>query len=143
MGVGWATSRMNQSKLHTLTYRHLPFMLVTFGPTLSPPCVATRSGELRTQKLKSYLVRTRSLNVLPLKLEVGQYIAVHATLTAKKILPCFFLLFQSIHLHFFQNLSRFFCALAVANSGFCEGPQNKIGHPAGCRFSCLVPTEYK
>ena len=28
-----------------------------------------RSGELRTQKLKSHLVRTQSLNVLPLKLE--------------------------------------------------------------------------
>ena len=42
-----------------------------------------RSGELRTQKLKSHLVRTQSLNVLPLKLGVGQYIATHATLTAR------------------------------------------------------------
>ena len=24
-----------------------------------------------------------------------------------------------------------------------NGPQNKIGHPAGCRFPCLVPAEYK
>ena len=30
------------------------------------------SGELRTQKLKSHLVRTQSLNVLPLKSGVGQ-----------------------------------------------------------------------
>ena len=31
-----------------------------------------RSGELRTQKLKSHLVRTQSLNVLPFKPGVGQ-----------------------------------------------------------------------
>ena len=41
------------------------------------------SGELRTQKLKSNLVRTQSLNVLPLKPGVGQHIAIHATLTAR------------------------------------------------------------
>ena len=41
-----------------------------------------RSGELRTQKLKSHLVRTQSLNVLPLKPGVGQYIAIEATLTS-------------------------------------------------------------
>ena len=44
---------------------------------------APRSGELRTQNLKSHLVRTQSLNVLPLKPGVGQYIAIHATLTAR------------------------------------------------------------
>ena len=48
------------------------------GPGLFP-----RSGELRTRKLKSHLVRTQSLNVLPLKPAVGQYIAIHATLTAR------------------------------------------------------------
>ena len=42
-----------------------------------------RSGELRTQKLKSHLVRTESLNVLPLKPGVGQYIATHATVAAR------------------------------------------------------------
>ena len=47
-----------------------------------------------------------------------------------------FLFFRSIHLHFFQNLFRFFPVLAVANTGSCVGPQNKIGHPAGCRFLC-------
>ena len=41
-----------------------------------------RSGELRTQKLKSHLVRTQSLNALPLKPGVGQYMAIHATFTA-------------------------------------------------------------
>ena len=51
-------------------------------------------------------------------------------------LPCLFLPFWSIHLHFFQNLSRFFlCCLWLTHSS-CVGPQNKIGHPAGCRFPC-------
>ena len=49
-----------------------------------------RSGELRTQKLKSHLLRTQSLNVLPLKPGVGQYIAIHATLTARDFFLAYF-----------------------------------------------------
>ena len=45
---------------------------------------------VRTQKLKSYLVRTQSLNVLSLKPGVGQYIAIHATLTAKDFFLAYF-----------------------------------------------------
>ena len=41
------------------------------------------SGELRVQKLKSHLMRTQSLKVVPLKPGVGQCIAMLATLTAK------------------------------------------------------------
>ena len=58
-------------------------------------------------------------------------------------LPCLFLPFRSIHLHFFQNLSRFLLCWLWLTHGSCIGPQNKIGHPAGCRFPCWVPTEYK
>ena len=54
----------------------------------------------------------------------------------KGFLPCLFLPFRSIHLHFFQNLSRVFPVLAVANTGSCIGLQNKIRHPAECRFPC-------
>ena len=55
---------------------------------LTDVCVTTsgslpRSGELRTQKLKSYLMKTHSLKVFLLKLGIGQYIAMHATLTVK------------------------------------------------------------
>ena len=50
------------------------------------PC----SWELRTQKLNSHLVRTQGLNVLPLKPEVGQYIAIHATLTARDFFLAYF-----------------------------------------------------
>ena len=37
-------------------------------------------------------------------------------------LSCLFLHFRSIHLHFFQNLSRFFPVLAVANTWFLCRP---------------------
>ena len=50
----------------------------------------SRSGELRTQKLKSHLVRAQTLNVLPLKPGVGQYIAIHATLTARDFFLTYF-----------------------------------------------------
>ena len=87
-------------------------------------------------EIKSHLVRTLSLNVFPLKPGVGQNIAIHATLIAEDFFLAHFYPIQAIHLHFSQNLSRFFPALAVANTGSCVGPQNEIGHPAGHRFSC-------
>ena len=102
-----------------------------------------RSGELRTQKLKSHLVRTQSLNVLPFKPGVGQYIAIYATLTAREFFLAYFYPSSPFTCIFFQNLSRFFPVLALANTGSCVGPQNKIGHPAGCRFPCWVPAAYK
>ena len=61
----------------------------------------------------------------------------------QEFLPRLFLPFRSIHLHFFQNLSQFFPALAVANTGSCVGPRSRVGHPVGCRFPCWVPAEYK
>ena len=97
-----------------------------------------RSGELRTQKLKSHLERTHSLNILLLKPRVGQYIAIHAMFTA--IVPGISsLLISTLPVHspaFFQNLFRFFPVLVVANTGSYVRPQNKKGHPAGCRFTC-------
>ena len=95
------------------------------------PLPGLSSGELRTQKLKSHLVRTQSLNVLPLKPGVGQYIATHGTLTARDFFLAYFYPsgpFTCI----FPNVSRVFPVLAVANTSFCVGPQNKIGHPVGC-----------
>ena len=59
------------------------------------------------------------------------------------LLPCLFLPFRSIYMHFFQNLSRFFlCWLWLAHGSFV-GPRNKIGHPVGCRFPCWMPAENK
>ena len=55
--------------------------VLLFLESLAVAC--PRSEELRTPKLKSHLVRTRNLNILPLKPGVGQCIAIHATLTAR------------------------------------------------------------
>ena len=44
----------------------------------------------QVQKLKSHLVRTQSLNVLPLKPGGDQYIAIHAMLTAKDFFLAYF-----------------------------------------------------
>ena len=69
------------------------------------------------QKLKSHLVRTQSLNVLPLKPGVGQYISVHATLTARD----FFLAYFYLPVHspaFFPKPLLISPVLAVANTWF-------------------------
>ena len=101
------------------------------------------SGELRTQKLKSHLVRTQSLKILPLKPGVGQYMAIHAAHTARDFFPAYLCPSGPFTLIFFQNLSRFFPVSALANTGSCVGLQNKTGHPVGGRFPCWVPAEYK
>ena len=51
-------------------------------------------------------------------------------------LHCLFLLFRSIHLHFFENLSQFRLCWLWLTHGCCVGPQNKKGHPAGRKFPC-------
>ena len=82
-----------------------------------------RSGELPSQKLKSHLMRTQSLKVLLLKPGVGQYIAMHAMITARD----FFLANfdpSGPFICIFQNLSWGFRVLPVANTGSSVGPQN-------------------
>ena len=101
----------------------------------------TRSGELRTQKLKSHLVRTQSLNVPPLKPGVGQNIGIHATLTARDFFLAYFYPSGPFTCIWFQNLSWFLPCWLWLTHGSCVGPQNEIGHPAECRFPCWVPAE--
>ena len=91
-------------------------------------------------KLKSHLVRTQSLIILPLRPGVGLYMAIHATLTARDFISTLLVHSPCI---FSKTSPNFFPVLAVANTGSCVGPQNKIGHHAGCRFPCWVPAEYK
>ena len=83
----------------------------------------------------TFTLRTQSLNVLSLKPGAGQQIDT-CYAYCQGIIPCLFLPFQSIHLHFFQNLSRFFLCWLWLTHGSCVGSQNQIGHPAGCRFPC-------
>ena len=126
-------------KIFTLGTSYYSDVMYAALNSLSFPC----SGRLWMQKLKSRLVRTQTLNVLLVTPGVGQHIAVHATLPATDFLPCLFLPFRSIHLHFVQNLSWFFLCWLWLTHGSCVGPQNKIDHPAGSRFPCWVSTEYK
>ena len=72
-----------------------------------------RSGELRTQKLKSHLVRTQSLNVLPSKPGVGQCIAIHATPIVRDFFLACFYPSDPFTCIFFQNLSRFVVVVVV------------------------------
>ena len=99
--------------------------VTTSTTTTATIILVLASGELRTQKLKSHLVRTQTLNVLPFKPGVGQYIAIHATLTARE-----FFLISTLPVH----SSAFFPKPLPIFS--CVGLQNEIGHPAGCRFPC-------
>ena len=69
------------------------------------------------QKLKSHLVRTQSLNVLPLKPGVGQYIAIHATLTAGDFFFAYFYPSGPFTCIFSKPLPTF-PVLAVANTWF-------------------------
>ena len=87
-------------------------------------------------KIKVPSEENTDLKVFRFKPGIGQYIAMHATLTARD----FFLAnsypsgpFTCI---FPKPLTSFLPVLAVANTSSCVGPHNKIGHPAGCRFPC-------
>ena len=80
-----------------------------------------RSGKLRTQKLNSHLVRTQSLNVLPLKPGVSQYIAIHATLTAMDFFLAYFY-HSGPFTCIFPKPLPIFPVLAVANTWFLCRP---------------------
>ena len=71
-----------------------------------------RGGELWTQKLKSHLLRTQSLKVLPLKPGADQHIAIHDTLTAREFFLANFYPSGPFTCIFFQNFSRVLPVLA-------------------------------
>ena len=75
-----------------------------------------------------------------------QCLIFHSRNVASMVPGIFSLLISTLPVHapaFFPKTYSDFLLLAVANSDSCVGPQNKIGHPAGCRFLCRVPAEYK
>ena len=99
------------------------YMSYVLSLTVSVLCAltASRTGELRTKKLKSHLVRTQSLNVLPLKPGAGLYIALHAKLTARDFFLAYFYPpgpFTCI----FPKPLQIFPVLAVANTWFLCRP---------------------
>ena len=96
--------------------------------------LGTSSGELQTQKLRVPSDENTELKGSPFKDWSSQYIARHAMPGISSLListlpvrsPAFFS----------KPLPSFSCVSWV-------GPQNKIGHAAGCRFPCWVPAEYR
>ena len=74
------------------------FLVIVLNPTVG-------SCKCRNQ---SHWVRTQSLNILPLKPGVGQYIAMLATLTARDFFLANSYPLRSIHRHFFQTCPKFF-----------------------------------
>ena len=88
-----------------------PFIFVSYCrcTTLSALSARLRSGELRTQKLQSHLVRTQSLNVLPLEPAVGQYTDIHATLTVRDFFLAYFYHSGPFTCIYFQISSDFSC----------------------------------
>ena len=84
----WKKNPDKQSENRCDDQRLKSMFLMTITPP--PPLQLPRSGELRTQKLKSHLVRTQGLNVLPLKPGVGQHMAIHATLTIRDFFHAYF-----------------------------------------------------
>ena len=91
------------------------------------------------QKLQSLLLRTQSLQVLPLKPGVGQYMAIHATLTAVDFFLANFNLSGSF-ICIIPNLSRVFPVLAVTNTGSrveCPRNINRFQNMCFCFVFCV------
>ena len=83
-----------------------------------------RSRVLWKQKLKTHLLRTLSLKVLPLKPGVGHYIAMHAIPTARVFSPANFYPpgpFSCIFCKTSPKSSLCWLWLAVANTSSCVG----------------------
>ena len=111
---------------------------VSFRPNIFPLQWGTADAEIKVPSGEN-----TELKRSPFKAWSRSVYSHTCSAYCQRFLPCLFLPFRSIHLHFFQNLSRFsLCWLCLAH-GSCVGPQSKINHPAGCRFPCWVPTECK
>ena len=91
-----------------------------------------RSGVLRTQKLKTHLLRSQSSKVSLSNPAVGQNIYIYSSPAATDFFRANFYFSYpfTFFFSFFQNVSRVFPVLAAANAGSCGGLHNKLGHPA-------------
>ena len=105
-------------------------------PSLPLPATSAPQWGAADAEIKVPSGENTELNRSPFKVWSRSVYSHTCYAYCQEFLPRLFLPFRSIYLHFFQILSQFFPVLAVANSGSCVGPQNKIGHPVGCRFPC-------
>ena len=132
----WGAEKTTPLKLKI--FRQMSWCLNALRSTASLDCFypKSRSGELRTQKLKSHLVRTQSLNVLPLKPGIGQYIAIHATLTARDFFFAYFYPSGPFTCIFPKPLP-ISPVLAVVNTWFLCRPAEQVTLlDAGSRVEC-------
>ena len=90
------------------------------------------------QKLKSQLMRTQSLNVLPLEPGVGQYIAIEATLTARDFFLTYFYPSSPFNCIFSKPLPNLFlCWLWLTPVPVWASRIKEVTLPhAGSRFEC-------
>ena len=105
------------------------------GIALSGWCHNSRGGVLRAQKLRSPLLRKNPelTNVLPLKPEVGQNVALHASPTARDFchVQIFTFYVHSPSFLFFSKFSPYFLTALVLTIAVSRvGPPSKIGLPA-------------
>ena len=115
-------------------YVHTRFLIIFF---IRPPCGTVSAlwgaadAEIKVPSDENIEIK-HSL----LKPGVGQYIAIHATLTIRELFLAYFYPFGPFICIFSRTSPDFFPVLAMFKTGSCVGPQNKIDHLAGSRFPC-------
>ena len=96
------------------------------------------------QKLKSHLLRTQNLKVLPLKPGVGQYIAIHALLTARDFFLANFYPSRPFNCFFSEASPEFAFSLDVILwlTGL-EAPANRLIAFSSSPFFSVLPSPLK
>ena len=102
-------------------------------PTPASTAVRSRSGGAADAEIKVISDENTELKGSPFK-TWSRSVYCHACYAyCQGFLSCLFLPFRSIHRHFPKICPELICScvIAVANTGSCAGPQNKIGHLLG------------
>ena len=123
--LAFLTSMLSRYRVHFSQGVRRPF----FHAREKQPFLVTKFRQWGAvgAEIKALLARTQSLNVFPLKLGVGQCIAIHVTLTARDFFCTYFYPSGPFTCIFSKASPDFFPVLAVANTGSCVGLQNEIG----------------
>ena len=130
-----------------------PWSTVKYCRTTDIDVTITRSGVLRTQKLKTHPLWTQISKVLTFKPGVGMYISLYATPPARNLFltnvyPCpFTCIFSKTSSEFFLIVFLFFNWLWLTRF-LCGPAEKKKGHllivtENLCRFPCWVSAENK
>ena len=134
--------KTQQTKKHNNNKQTQVLKLVSLKCCICPLCQPV-VGSCGRRKLKVPSGENTELKRFPFKAWCRPVFSHTCYAYCQGFLPYLFLPFPSIHLHFFQNLSRFLVCWLWLTHGSFVGPQNKIGHPARVRFPCKVPAECK